>query len=93
VVLDVRRESEFNTEHVVGARNFPLDFINRNMNQLNRDEPCLVHCAGGYRSVIAISILQARGFDQLINVETGFKGIKESGLVPVTEYTEQLTEL
>ena len=93
VVLDVRRQSEFNTEHVVGARNFPLDFINRNMSQLNRDEPCLVHCAGGYRSVIAISILQARGFDQLINVETGFKGIKESGLVPVTEYTEQLTEL
>lgn len=93
VVLDVRRESEFNTEHVLGARNFPLDFINRNMDKLKRDEPCLVHCAGGYRSVIAISILQARGFDNLINVEHGFKGIKETGSVPLTDYVEQLTEL
>jgi rhodanese-related sulfurtransferase len=92
-VLDVRRESEFNTEHVVGAQNFPLDFINRNMDKLDRNATYLVHCAGGYRSVIAISILQARGFDALVNVETGFKGIKESGLVPLTEYVEQLTEL
>ncbi|MBV6442035.1 MAG: Hydroxyacylglutathione hydrolase [Saprospiraceae bacterium] len=92
-VLDVRRESEFNTEHVVGAQNFPLDFINRNMDKLDRSATYLVHCAGGYRSVIAISILQARGFNRLVNVENGFKGIKETGLVPVTEYAEQLTEL
>ncbi|MFN8862812.1 MAG: rhodanese-like domain-containing protein, partial [Flavobacteriales bacterium] len=52
-----------------------------------------VHCAGGYRSVIFISILQARGFRNLINVEGGFKAIKESGLFRVTEYVEQSTEL
>lgn len=92
-VLDVRRQSEFDTEHVVGAQNFPLDFINRNMDKLDRNAAYLVHCAGGYRSVIAISILKARGFGRLINVESGFKAIKESGRVPVTEYAEQVTEL
>jgi glyoxylase-like metal-dependent hydrolase (beta-lactamase superfamily II)/rhodanese-related sulfurtransferase len=92
-VLDVRRSSEYNTEHVVGAQNFPLDFINRNMAEVDRDRPYLLHCAGGYRSVIAASILKARGFDQLVNVEGGFKAIKESGKVPTTEYAEQITEL
>lgn len=92
-VLDVRRNSEYNTEHVVGAQNFPLDFINRNMTEVDRERPYLLHCAGGYRSVIAASILKARGFDRLVNVEGGFKAIKESGKVPMTEYAEQVTEL
>lgn len=92
-VLDVRRKSEFDAEHVVGAQNLPLDFINRNMNEIDRERPYLVHCAGGYRSVIAISILKARGFDNLINVEGGFKAIKDGGAVALTSYQEQLTEL
>ncbi|MCK6694154.1 MAG: MBL fold metallo-hydrolase, partial [Thermoanaerobaculia bacterium] len=91
--LDVRRQSEFDAEHVVGAQNFPLDFINRNMAELKRDQPYLVYCGGGYRSVVAISILQNRGFDQLINVEGGFKAIKETGKAPLTEFVEQATEL
>ncbi len=92
-VLDVRRNSEYSTEHVVDAQNFPLDFINRNMAEVDRDTPYLLHCAGGYRSVIAASILKARGFDRLVNVEGGFKAIKESGKVATTEYAEQVTEL
>lgn len=92
-VLDVRRESEFNTEHVVGAQNLPLDFINKRMNEIERDQTYLVHCAGGYRSLIAISILKARGFDRLVNVEGGFKAIKESGKVALSQYQEQITEL
>lgn len=92
-VLDVRRQSEYDAEHVIGAQNFPLDFINKNMSELRRDVQYLVHCAGGYRSVIAISILKNRGFDNLVNVEGGFKAIKETGNVALSQYVEQATEL
>ena len=92
-VIDVRRHSEYDTEHVVGAINVPLDFLNRELAQIPRDKTCLVYCAGGYRSVIAISILKARGFDNLVNVAGGFKAIKESGKVGLTAFREQRTEL
>ena len=92
-VLDVRRKSEYDTEHILGAQNFPLDFINRNMAELRRDVEYLVHCAGGYRSVIAISILKNRGFDNLVNMCGGFDEIKASGKVALSEYAEQGTEL
>lgn len=91
--LDVRKKSEYNAEHVVGAENFPLDFINKNMSQLNVEQPYLVHCAGGYRSVIAISILKARGYQQLTNVAGGFKAIQATGKVDITEYVCQATAL
>jgi len=92
-VLDVRRKSEFDAEHVVGAQNVPLDFINKLMDEVERDRTYLVHCAGGYRSVIAISILKARGFEKLINVAGGYNAIKAIGKVAVTQYQEQITEL
>ena len=63
------------------------------MDEVERDRTYLVHCAGGYRSVIAISILKARGFDKLINVAGGYNAIKASGKVSVTQYQEQITEL
>ncbi|MBK9336147.1 MAG: MBL fold metallo-hydrolase [Lewinellaceae bacterium] len=92
-VLDVRRHSEYDAEHIIGAQNFPLDLINKNMSELRHDVQYLVHCASGYRSVIAISILKNRGFDNLVNVDGGFKEIKETGNVAITEYVEQATEL
>lgn len=91
-VLDVRRESEYETEHLVGAENFPLDVINKNMSAVDRDKKYYVHCAGGYRSVIAASILRSRGFDQLVNIANGFKGLRETALAR-TEFHEQVTEL
>lgn len=91
-VLDVRRESEYDAEHLLGAENFPLDFINKNMSAVDRDKKYYVHCAGGYRSVIAASILKSRGFENLVNISGGFKGLRETGL-KLTEYQEQLTEL
>ena len=91
-ILDVRRESEFNSQHVVGALNFPLDFINKNMQMLDRDKQYFLHCMGGYRSMIAISILKARGFDKLVNVEGGFNTLMESD-IPKTDFVEQSTEL
>jgi glyoxylase-like metal-dependent hydrolase (beta-lactamase superfamily II)/rhodanese-related sulfurtransferase len=92
-VLDVRRQSEYNTEHVVGAENFPLDFINANMAEIKEDKSYLVHCKGGYRSLIAISILKARGYHNFTNIEGGFDGIKETAKVSLSEYKEQETEL
>lgn len=85
-VLDVRKESEFNSEHVIGAENVPLDYINQNMASVDKDKEYFVHCAGGYRSMIFISILKARGYDKLIDVKGGFKAIKDSSLFEVSEY-------
>jgi glyoxylase-like metal-dependent hydrolase (beta-lactamase superfamily II)/rhodanese-related sulfurtransferase len=91
-LLDVRKESEYNAEHFIGAVNFPLDFINRNMNQLDRNNKYYLHCAGGYRSVIAASILKARGFDKVVNIQGGYKEMVLTDLKR-TEYVEQITEL
>jgi glyoxylase-like metal-dependent hydrolase (beta-lactamase superfamily II)/rhodanese-related sulfurtransferase len=91
-VLDVRKESEFEAQHLVGAVNFPLDFINKNMEQLDRKKKYYLHCQGGYRSVIATSILRARGFQQLVNVDGGFNEIKKS-CVRVSPFKEPATML
>ncbi len=91
-VLDVRRASEYKTEHLVGANNFPLDFINQNMSAVKADNTYYLHCAGGYRSVIAASILKARGFDRLVNIRGGYKALSETPLKR-TEHVEQVTEL
>lgn len=85
-VWDVRKNSEFASEHVVGAVNVPLDFVNERMPVIDRGKPGYVHCAGGYRSVIFLSILRARGYNQLVNIRGGFKAIKECGEIPVTDY-------
>lgn len=77
-VLDVRKTGEFQSEHVIGAENFPLDYINTNMDKVEASDAYHVHCAGGYRSTIAISILQARGFNNLTNIIEGFDGLKET---------------
>ncbi len=85
-ILDVRKKSEFQSEHVLGAENAPLDFINESMAQIDRNKTYYVHCAGGYRSMIFNSILRARGYDNLIDVKGGFKAIKESGKFKVSDY-------
>lgn len=78
-VLDVRKNSEYLSEHVIDAENAPLDFINDSMAQLDKNKTYYVHCASGYRSMIFTSTLRARGYDKLINVNEGFKSMKESG--------------
>lgn len=84
-VLDVRKPSEFGSEHVADAQNFPLDFINENMAEINRDQSYFLHCRSGYRSTIAASILKARGFDKLVNVIANFEDIASSS-IPTTDY-------
>lgn len=85
-ILDVRKKSEYDAEHVMGAENAPLDVINDSMQQISRDKTYYVHCAGGYRSMVFNSTLRARGFRNLIDVAGGFKAIKESGKFGITEY-------
>ncbi|ALM07793.1 beta-lactamase [Sediminicola sp. YIK13] len=84
-VFDVRKESEYQSEHVVDANNTPLDFLNDHMAEFPKEETFYVHCAGGYRSVIAASILKSRGIHNLIDIAGGFGALKEAG-VPVTDY-------
>ncbi len=91
-LLDGRRRSEFESEHIIGAVNFPLDFINQNMAQLDRNKKYYVHCAGGFRSVIMCSILQARGFEKLVNIRGGYKALSQTGLKK-THYVEPTTML
>jgi hydroxyacylglutathione hydrolase len=85
-IIDVRKNSEYLSEHVVEAENAPLDFINDSMLKINKDKTYFVHCAGGYRSMIFNSTLRARGYDNLIDIKGGFKEIKESGKFALTEY-------
>lgn len=92
-VLDVRKQSEYDSEHMKGAVNTSLDFVNESMLQVDKSKTSYVHCAGGYRSMIFISILKARGFDNLIDIKGGFKAIKDSGKFPVTDYVCPTTML
>jgi glyoxylase-like metal-dependent hydrolase (beta-lactamase superfamily II) len=84
-VLDTRTPSEFLSEHLDVAVNFPLDYINSNFGKLDRNETYYLHCGSGYRSLIAASILRARGFQQLVNVQGGWGAVKETGL-PKSEF-------
>lgn len=79
-VFDVRKESEYLSEHVPKAQNTPLDFLNDHLNQFPEKDTFYVHCAGGYRSVIAASILKKRGVHNLVDVQGGFKAIKETNI-------------
>ncbi|WP_179320933.1 MBL fold metallo-hydrolase [Winogradskyella helgolandensis] len=79
-ILDVRKDGEYLSSHIVDAQHLSLDFINEKMNEVSKDKTYYVHCAGGYRSVIAASILKARGFTKLIDVDGGFEAIKETDL-------------
>jgi hydroxyacylglutathione hydrolase len=85
-VLDVRKASEFLSEHVLNAENIPLDYINDHLAGIDKSKTYLVHCAGGYRSMIFNSVLKARGYDNLVDVQGGFKAIKESGKLEVSNY-------
>ncbi|MFV0142067.1 MBL fold metallo-hydrolase [Empedobacter falsenii] len=86
-ILDVRKPSEYETSHVEGAITAPLDFINESMKLIDPEETYLVHCAGGYRSMIFTSILRARGYENLIDVAGGFGKIKEVEGVKIVEGT------
>ena len=84
-VFDVRKEPEFSAEHVEDAKLTPLDFLNNHLSEFPEKETFYVHCAGGYRSMIAASILKSRGIHNLIDVAGGMASIKEAGIL-VTDF-------
>ena len=79
-IFDVRKPSEYASEHLQNAENTPLNVLNNHLSSFSKNGASYLHCAGGYRSMIAASILKLRGFHNLINVEGGFKAIKETKL-------------
>jgi hydroxyacylglutathione hydrolase len=91
-LIDVRRKSEYDSEHLVGVHNFPLDFIHKHVKSLSKESTYYVHCAGGYRSVIASSILRSYGFKKIVNVQGGYHALSKTSL-PRTEHKEVITEL
>lgn len=80
IIFDVRKESEYLSEHVVDAISTPLGLLNEHLSEFPNEETFYVYCAGGYRSVIAASILKSRGFHNLIDIAGGIAAIKEVGI-------------
>jgi len=84
-VLDVRKPGEYSGEHVETAHNFPLDTINSKMSEINKKKKYYMHCRSGYRSTVAASILKARGYNKLINVQGKYDDIAASK-IPTSDY-------
>lgn len=80
VVLDVRKPSEFESEHIKGAINIQLSEIANRTNELSQDKKYIVHCAAGYRSMMAAAILKDKGYHNLMNVAGGWNNIKKTTL-------------
>lgn len=84
-VVDVRKPGEYAAEHLENAEHVALDYMLETTGDLDPNKEYYVHCAGGYRSVIAISLLKQKGFKHLIDIAGGFAAIKKAG-IPVTDY-------
>ncbi|WP_340066779.1 MBL fold metallo-hydrolase [Ascidiimonas aurantiaca] len=92
MVIDIRKKSEYDSEHLIEAVNVPLNEINTHLSEFPKDKPFVLHCGGGYRSMIAASILKQRGWDNFVDVEDGFDGISETSL-PKSDYIAPTTML
>ena len=85
LIVDVRRKSEYDAQHVIGAINIPLHQINEHLAEIPKDKPFVIHCEGGYRSIIAGSVLKQRGWNNFVDVIGGFKEIATTS-TPFSEY-------
>ena len=92
LVIDVRKKSEFDSEHVIGAINVPLNEINQHLSQFPKNKPFVLHCAGGYRSMVAASILKQRGWEDFVDVIGGFDALKKTD-IKKSKYVEPTTML
>lgn len=92
-VIDVRKESEYEAEHIDEAYSKPLAYINDWVNSIDNSEHFYIHCAGGYRSMIAASILQSRGYRNFTEVQGGFNEIKKFEKVPTSNFVCQTKTL
>lgn len=80
VILDVRKPSEFENEHIKNAINIQLSEIDLRAGELDGDKKYIIHCAAGYRSMMAASILKEKGFNNFVNVAGGWGSIKKTSL-------------
>jgi hydroxyacylglutathione hydrolase len=85
-IIDVRRVGEYTAEHVEDVPNFPLDAINENSKDLDKNALHFIHCAGGYRSMMYASILKSRGFEQIVDIAGGYAAIKKSEMFATTNF-------
>ncbi|HRG66987.1 MAG TPA: rhodanese-like domain-containing protein, partial [Saprospiraceae bacterium] len=92
ILFDIRKKSEYDAEHVVGAINVPLNQINQHLAQFPKENKFAIYCAGGYRSMIAGSILKQRGWNNFVDVIGGFGAISKQD-VAKTEYVCPTTML
>lgn len=86
VLIDIRKKSEYDAEHVEGSINIPLNRLYQSLDQFPKDKFVILFCAGGYRSMIAASILRQNGFTNFVDVIGGFKEIAERTTIPCSEY-------
>jgi glyoxylase-like metal-dependent hydrolase (beta-lactamase superfamily II)/rhodanese-related sulfurtransferase len=84
-IIDIRKISEFQSEHLEAAINIPLNDLEQQLDRLPKDQAFVVHCAGGYRSMIAASLLKKKGYQNFVDVIGGFAAIKETSM-PKTDY-------
>ena len=92
MVFDMRKKSEYDSEHVIDAVNVPLNEINQHLAQFPKDKPFVLHCASGYRSMIAASILKQRGWKDFVDVDGGFDEMKNTN-VAMSEFVCPTTML
>ena len=85
-LIDVRKPTEFISQHALAAENIPLDYINNNMHKLSPQHTYYLHCGGGYRSMVFASILRARGFENLIDIKGGWKAIEAQANIAKTDF-------
>ena len=85
-IIDVRKESEYAAMHIEGSSSKPLAYINEWAQQLDASQHFYLHCAGGYRSMMAASILKARGVHNFSEIEGGFGAISKIEVIPVTAF-------
>ena len=77
-LIDVRSELEFNNGYIENSTNIPLNNLQKNLDILNKTKPYYVYCAGGYRSMIASSILKKYGYESIININGGMSELKKN---------------
>ena len=88
-IIDIRKQSEYENGHIENVKNIPLDNINNELAAFPQDKKIVLHCAGGYRSMIAASILKARGWQNIVDVEGGYGEIQKLDL-PFSQNTEKI---
>lgn len=86
-LLDVRKQTEFESEHLKDSKNIPLNVLESQLATLSKETPYIIYCAGGYRSMIAASIFMRKGYSKIVDVVGGYSAIAKETDLPKTDYS------